>query len=241
MAALAEPLLARWLLSYYRLQKFRDWTLAPALGRQPPHFFDHRGEFLEFALGERPLNPAVFSRAFFSSELVHPGDRILDIGCGAGFFSMRFFAAVAGHIDAIDIEPTAVAAGRRWNAAPNVSYWQLDAVNDPFPSDGYDMIVWDGAIGHFPREVTQQVLAKVAKALEPEGTFVGSESLGCEGHDHLQFFDGLAELRNVLAPHFRHVRLRERSFLINEGRFNRREGYWRCSNSEARLAVTDWA
>jgi SAM-dependent methyltransferase len=115
----------------------------------------------------------------------------------------------------------------------------LDAVNNPFPRDRYDVIAWDGAIAHFSAEVTDKMLTKIGEALAPGGIFVGSESLGPEGDDHLQVFDDLAAFRRLLSPHWRHVFLRELTYPLAGG-FVRREAYWRCSNDLGRIEDSAW-
>jgi 2-polyprenyl-3-methyl-5-hydroxy-6-metoxy-1,4-benzoquinol methylase len=88
------------------------------------------------------------SRGFFVADLLRDGDRLLDIGCGDGFFTNRFFAARCTHIDAIDNDAEAIRAACARHRASNITYALLDAAAQPFPNTRYDVIVWDGAIGH---------------------------------------------------------------------------------------------
>jgi hypothetical protein len=100
------------------------------------------------------------------------------------------------------------------------------------------VIVFDGAFGHLSKTGSSAFLEIVVEHLAPEGIFCGSESLGREGTDHLQFFDTLEDLRHVLASHFPHVRLKTQSYPILKG--VRTEGYWRCSRSEVAINALDW-
>ena len=163
---------------------------------------------------------------------------MLDIGSGDGFFTARFLAARCRTVDGIDVDPAAIEIARRTNAVPHVTYHLCDAVTAPFPREQYDVIVWDGAIGHFAPETTKELLTKIAGALAPDGIFCGSESLGAEGVDHLQHFTGLDELHELLAPHFPHLWLREVGYRTG-GHF-RREAYWRASTSPARQEDVSW-
>jgi hypothetical protein len=142
----------------------------------------------------------------------------------------------------VDIEPSAINSARLYNHAPNIAYHLLDAVNEPFPSDKYDVIVWDGAIGHFAKETTDLVLAKIQAALKTNGVFVGSESLGFEGSDHLQFFNSLDDLHALFEPYFKFIELRSVEYRTGQGKslFVRQEGYWRCANEETRLRACSW-
>jgi SAM-dependent methyltransferase len=233
-----ESVLLKSLGSYYARQYRRDWQL----GEEEPHFFSQRMGFFDFAFGQRGHGAYSFYRGFFASEVLHYNDRLLDIGCGDGFFTRRFFGERCAHIDAVDIEPSAIEAANMDNGAPNITYHLLDAVNQPFPGDKYDVIVWDGAIGHFAASTTNLMLEKISKALKPEGVFVGSESLGMEGSDHLQFFDSLDDLYKLFKSHFGHIELRSEGYHTGFGLdgFFRVEGYWRCANDPTRLKESGW-
>jgi SAM-dependent methyltransferase len=177
-----------------------------------------------------------------SAEIVRKGDRLLDIGCGDGFFDKRFFAGQCEGVDAIDIDPDAIRAASTDNSAPNIRFLLADAVEDPFPSEKYDVIIWDAGIGHCSRDATHKVLKKIAASLNNEGIFVGSESLGYEEpQNHLQFFESLGDLHSLLRQYFRFVRLRVRTYEAGVGStFIRREAFWRCANDPVRINESQW-
>ena len=229
-----ERILVKLLSAYYASQFRREWIYrAP-----PPHFFDQRLTYFAFGYGKQVSGPYGLSRGFFVADLLRDGDCLLDIGCGDGFFTKRFFAARCAHIDAIDSDPEAMRAATMRNSAPNITYALLDAAAQPFPCVRYDVIVWDGAIGHFVADDCQRVLEKIVKALAPEGVFVGSESLGREGSDHLQFFASLDDLFALFKPYFKYVELRKQTY--SGGSLVRQEAYWRCANDPTRLRECDW-
>lgn len=228
-------LLGRHYASLYR----RLWLLSD----EEPHFSGHRVSVFTFAFGKTLLGPESFYRGFYSSEVIRGNDRVLDIGCGDGFFTGRFFSARCRHVDAIDNEPDAINEAVGHNSAPNISYHLLDAVSAPFPGDQYEVIVWDGALGHFATDTTNEMLEKISRHLTQDGIFVGSESLGLEGSDHLQFFESLDDLYLLFKPHFKHIELRSVDYRINvgvPGESLRREGFWRCSNDRNRLRDSHW-
>lgn len=234
---LREALLLRALGFHYGSRYRRDWGFRA----EPPHFYNHRLGIFSFAFGQGIGGPYPYSRAFHAADLLRLGDRLLDIGCGDGFFTARFFAERCASIEGIDIEPSAIAAARRDNPHPRVHYRVMDAVAQPFPSPPYEVVVWDGAVGHFAAETTNRVLEKVRAALTPDGVFVGSESLGREGYDHLQFFETTADLRRLLVPYFRVVQLRTVTYRIGrKGQGLRTEAFWRCSNARGRLDAACW-
>ena len=120
----------------------------------------------------------------------------------------------------------------------NVTYTVLDAVTEPFPSDRYDVIVWDGGLGHVTPDAAHGVLAKIKVALAPDGIFVGSESLGHEGHDHLQFFSSVGDLCALFEPHFANVLVRSLDYELPG--LTRQEAFWRCGSSRVRMDEASW-
>ena len=233
---ITENLFVRLLLSFYDAKFQREWELS----KNPPHFTDFRVLGAHFVFGDQVFGPYSFYRGFFSSEFIRNGDVVLDIGCGDGFFSRRFFVEKSSHIDAIDIDTDAIKAAQKYNPASNISYLQLDAVANPFPQDKYDVIVWDGAIGHFSHNVTNLMLEKIRTSLTESGVFVGSEALGEEGHDHLQFFSTVQDLGAIFQPYFKFVQLRSVDYKLRNSDFVRREAYWRCTNDPSRLQDAGW-
>lgn len=223
---------------HYRSVFRRQWLWSG----EPPHFFSHRVGLFSVFFTRTPAGVESLHRAFYSSMLIRKGDDLLDIGCGDGFFTKYFCSLKCRRIDAIDIEPTAIRAAKALCSAGNIVYYLRDAVTQPFPQPRYDVIVWDGAIGHFPPETTDVMLKKISESLHAAGVFVGSESLGSkEGEDHLQFFETLSDLEKLFARYFKYVELHQGSYIVGRKRdFERHEAYWRCSNSLERLKANSW-
>jgi 2-polyprenyl-3-methyl-5-hydroxy-6-metoxy-1,4-benzoquinol methylase len=234
-SAAREELLVELLAEYYKDKFHREWILET----EKPHFSDFRQSFFNFTYNQTVPSICNFYRGFYCCELLHPNDRLLDIGCGDGFLTMRFWSNICQHIDAIDLDEKAINIAKKYNSAQNITYNLTDAVKEPFPNDKYDIIVWNGAIGHFSADVTKYMLNKIKNALAADGIFIGSESLGREGHDHLQFFYSLNELSSLLKPYFSHIEMRSHQYDIGSG-FKRTEAHWRCSNSDVRLKALDW-
>jgi len=227
---LSEYIAVKWLLRIYR-SKFRlDWELS----KFPPHFYNHRMGMAQFTFGETTFGPFPYFRGFFASQVIQEGDTLLDIGCGEGFFTKRFFSANCSHVDGVDIEPSAIQCAERENAAGNIKYHLLDAVNQDFPEREYNVMVWDGAIDHFQPDTLEIMLQKIEKSLSANGIFVGSESLGDEGSDHLTRFYSLDDFGKLFSKYFKFVEVGSREYKLNAN-FTRHEAYWRCANQQDRL------
>ncbi len=230
-----ESIYINLLLKYYKSKIYRDWGLSA----EQPHFFDQRAGFFLTGYDQKVAGFYGFTRGFNAAELIRPGDILLDIGCGDGFFTKRFFSKKCSQIDAVDIEPTAIEAAKTYNNDKKINYLLADAVATPFPRNDYDIIVWDGAIGHFAADTIKIMLQKIRSSLKPNGVFVGSESLGQEGHDHLQFFNSIDSMSSLFKPYFNQVALKSIEYEI-PGNFNRQEAFWKCSNMPERLTSSDW-
>jgi cyclopropane fatty-acyl-phospholipid synthase-like methyltransferase len=231
-----ESALSRLVLWFHDAQFRADWGDPDS----PPHFFNHRQDFVPFIFSETSPSPYTYTRAFFSALAVRSGETVLDIGCGDGFFTKRFLASRASHVDGIDIDGDAIKTALRLNSGDNISYRVLDATADPFPLPLYDVVVWDGAIGHFSRETTDQMLARIRDHLSEDGVFCGSESIGEEGADHRQFFASAENLGRILRTSFTEVETYTEEYVIPSG-VRRVEVYWRCALKSAALARLRWA
>lgn len=231
-----ESLYASLLGGLYSSQFRREWIY---YSDEQPHFFNHRWNAHKL-IYNREFLPMSFYRGFLSSEIIKPNDTVLDIGCGDGFFTRAFYSYNCKNIDALDIEPSAIKAAKRQNYNERIQYHLCDVVNDPFPSNEYDVIIWEGAIGHFAKEDLSKVLEKIKNSLSPGGIFVGSEVLGEEGKDHLHFFYKESDFYDLFKSYFDHISIRSVDYPINDG-FSRSEAYWRCSSETSdRHASTKW-
>ena len=161
-----------------------------------------------------------------------PGCRVLDIGCGDGFYAYHFYSSVAGRIDAVDVEPAAIAYARKYHSIDNVTYHVLDTVRDPLPGDTYQVVCLDGVLGHLNLEDIGVLLEKIAKVLGQCGVLTGYEVLETRDKmswDHQIALESVADVRKLLGRCFRYVATFE---TISPGRHN---VYFRCSADEARL------
>jgi SAM-dependent methyltransferase len=186
-----------------RLLFIRDWQLE-ARGR--PQFFKHA-----INLAHWPFDPA---RWAFAARGVHPreamrrGCKVLDLCCGDGAYSRLFFADIAGCVDAVDLDRDAISYARKYHAAPNVRYQELDIVRNPFPSVDYDMVVWNAAICYFSETDIRTVLEKVIAASTPDMQLFGMLPRANGWIDHRTEFAEAAAVDAFLRGYFSMVAVR---------------------------------
>ncbi len=103
---------------------------------------------------------------FFSKELILPGDKILDIGCGDGRFTERYAELSApGSVVGIDASEAMIAwAQERYQARFNLSFQPISAL-DLVYEDAFDKIYSSNCLHWVPHH--EKVLKNIARALKP--------------------------------------------------------------------------
>jgi SAM-dependent methyltransferase len=236
-SALRESISIFILKNYYNSKLRREWKWS----KTPPHFEDHRIFFFNFAFTKKNYGPYFLFRGFYTAELIRENDKVLDIGCGDGFLSKRFYSKRARIVDALDIDTDAINCARRYNFSENIKYYNINAISDSFPEQNYNIIAWDGAIGHFSLDSINKILKKIRHSLNNDGVFCGSESLGLEGDDHLFIIKISNELYLLFEPFFRYVQFKQIHYELDWANgIIRKEIFWRCSNNINRLSDIEW-
>ncbi len=69
-----------------------------------------------------------------------PGESLLDIGCGTGFFTRKMAGVVSGKIVGVDINQKWIEYARRKNSA-RISYAAADARRLPFADNAFDLVM----------------------------------------------------------------------------------------------------
>jgi len=101
------------------------------------------------------------------SRLLRPGNRVLDLGCGAGMPATRLLATAGFRVTGIDI--SAVQIERARALVPAATFVQADmATWDPVPH-WFDAIVSLYALIHVPLEDQRRLLPRLRQWLVPRG------------------------------------------------------------------------
>jgi ubiquinone/menaquinone biosynthesis C-methylase UbiE len=134
-----------------------------------------------------PVHYDVFTNVFFlgrrrsayrtlvRASRVRPGQRVLDVGCGTGYFARLLAEAVGatGHVDGIDAAPEMVEyAQRRARHSPECLFQVGTAELLPFPADHFDAVVSSLFIHHLPEPLQSVAIGEMQRVLKPGGTLL---------------------------------------------------------------------
>jgi SAM-dependent methyltransferase len=108
----------------------------------------------------------------FSLGELEPGERVLDLGCGAGTDSLVAAQMVGseGRVTGIDMTVEMLAkAGRAAEemGASNVEFLEAEAEHLPFPDETFDVVISNGVIDLIPDKDT--VFSELRRVLKPGG------------------------------------------------------------------------
>ena len=103
---------------------------------------------------------------------LEPGERVLDLGSGAGTDSLVAAQMVGaeGHVTGIDMTPAMLAKARAAAAemgVANVEFVEAEAERLPFPDESFDVVISNGVIDLVPDK--DAVFSELFRVLAPGG------------------------------------------------------------------------
>jgi ubiquinone/menaquinone biosynthesis C-methylase UbiE len=102
-----------------------------------------------------------------------PGDRVLDVGCGPGFFELELIDEVGagGSVTGVDLSPASVAHARERSAGhPNLTFHEADATALPVEDGEFDRAFSVQVLEYVPD--VGAALRELRRALRPGGRLV---------------------------------------------------------------------
>jgi ubiquinone/menaquinone biosynthesis C-methylase UbiE len=111
----------------------------------------------------------VFDRLVAASG-ARPADKVLDIGCGTGYFARRIAPAVGPDGAVVGIDPSEPMVDYASRLAPaGCSFRVAGAENLPFGDTSFDLIVSSLAFHHIPAEHRGDAVREMFRVLRPGG------------------------------------------------------------------------
>jgi ubiquinone/menaquinone biosynthesis C-methylase UbiE len=107
---------------------------------------------------------------------LHPGDQVLDVGCGTGMLALEVQSRVgrAGRVAGVDPSPEQIDRARSKAARHNVPIdFQIGVIEQlAFPDQTFDVVLSTLMMHHLPAGLKRQGLAEIARVLKPGGRLV---------------------------------------------------------------------
>lgn len=197
--------------------RFHDLLRAPDLREDPSRFRYYTANKKYYAVVRK-------SKSFYERWLISnaSGRRVLDYGCGDGYYAI-LAAKHGAHVVGIDISEVSVENARRGAAREGVSQTATFRVMDgealEFPADSFDIVCESGVLHHVNLDAAMKEIVRV---LTPEGRLICAEALS-----HNPVF----QLYRRMTPHLRtrweidHI-LRKRDILRSREWFREVEMYF---------------
>lgn len=99
------------------------------------------------------------------------GDRVLDAGCGEGFYGMVLASASNARVVEFDYDRELIKKARAWlSGLENVSFRQGSVLKLPFKANSFDKAVLSEVLEHVPDD--KKALREIARVLKPRGIVV---------------------------------------------------------------------
>jgi ubiquinone/menaquinone biosynthesis C-methylase UbiE len=106
-----------------------------------------------------------------------PGDAVLDVGCGSGYFTRVIATAVApdGTAHGVDPSDEAISDARRRTRLANCTFSDGIAEALDGPDGSYDVVVSSLMIHHLPEDLRPQAIGEMFRVLRPGGSLLIAE------------------------------------------------------------------
>jgi ubiquinone/menaquinone biosynthesis C-methylase UbiE len=138
-----------------------------------PHLYDLMAEF--FFFGRRRAT----YQALIAAVGIQPGQRVLDVGCGTGYFVRLIAEAVGPNGLAVGIEPSTSMinyAIRKAVPSTNSEFHVGTAASLELQDNSFDVVVSSLVMHHLPQDLRTVALQEMRRVLRPGGRVLVAEA-----------------------------------------------------------------
>lgn len=116
-------------------------------------------------------------RRLIAAAGVQPGQRVLDVGCGTGYFAGLLASAVgpSGMVIGIDPSRAMIDHARKRRGGPNCQFQVGSAEKLALPDGSFDLVVSSLAMHHIPEDVRATAVREIYRVLRPGGRLLVAE------------------------------------------------------------------
>lgn len=139
-------------------------------------------------------------QAILETLFINPGDRIIDVGCGAGQLLGHLAKAVGEHGEVIGLDPSADQLAQARSSCSdfsNVTFLEEGADKTGLPVNSCDAATSTQALEYIPD--VDAALTEIARVLKPGGSLVNVSILW----DHFRFYGADKKLNDEIHEVFR--------------------------------------
>jgi ubiquinone/menaquinone biosynthesis C-methylase UbiE len=118
-------------------------------------------------------------QALIAAAGVQPGQRVLDVGCGTGYFARLLARAVGpeGLVVGIDPSPEMINyASRKAGPTRNCQFQVGTAEALEFPAEHFDVVVSSLVMHHLPQDLQVAALQEMRRVLRPGGKLLVADA-----------------------------------------------------------------
>ncbi len=105
------------------------------------------------------------------SSILHENDRILELGCGTGYFT-RELVKLKVHVTAIDISPELIEVAKSEIKSENVSFEVQNAYEMTYGSNQFNAVIGSSVLHHLEIE---KAVTEIFRVLKPGGMIAFTE------------------------------------------------------------------
>ncbi len=145
----------------------------------------------------------------FCGLSIEPGARILELGCGTGYYTEIFFSPFASEIVAVDIDPRAIEFAKRFHQAKNIRYEVLD-FRKSLPEGPFNTVIWSPTIVAYTPEEVDAFMTSLRTILAKNARLCGWTAVEAAGPGEGILWHDLQSLGARLKKYFANVRVFER-------------------------------